>query len=122
LRHDGAPAWGTKPFPKQDRAFRESLHHHRHRRRHWPRALAFGREGAVVVGCGLRVDDAEATVEVVRAAGGTMVSLQPCDLSKPAQCQALVDFAVRTFDRIDVHRMPPAKAFVIRNIESRLTE
>jgi NAD(P)-dependent dehydrogenase (short-subunit alcohol dehydrogenase family) len=76
----------------------------------------------VVVGCGLRVDDAEATVEVVRAAGGTMVSLQPCDLSKPAQCQALVDFAVRTFDRIDVHRMPPAKAFVIRNIESRLTE
>jgi hypothetical protein len=51
-----------------------------------------------------------------------MVSLQPCDLSKPAQCQALVDFAVRTFDRIDVHRMPPAKAFVIRNIESRLTE
>jgi len=102
LRHDGAPAWGTKPFSKQDRAFRESLHHHRHRQRHWPRALAFAREGAVVVGCGLRVDDAEATVEVLRAAGGTMVSLQPSDLSKPAQCQALVDFAVRTFDRIDV--------------------
>ena len=56
----------------------------------------------MVVGCGLRVDDAEATVEVLRAAGGTMVSLQPSDLSKPAQCQALVDFAVRTFDRIDV--------------------
>jgi NAD(P)-dependent dehydrogenase (short-subunit alcohol dehydrogenase family) len=65
-------------------------------------ALAFAREGAVVVGCGLRVDDAAATVEVVRAAGGTMVSLQPCDLSKPAQCQALVNFAGRTFDRIDV--------------------
>src|SRR5260370_42138958 len=65
-------------------------------------ALTFAREGALVVGCGLHVDDAEATVEAVRAAGGTMVSLQPCDLSKPADCQALVDFAVRTFARIDV--------------------
>src|SRR5258708_21843707 len=65
-------------------------------------AWTFAREGALVVGCGLHVDDAEATVEAVRAAGGTMVSLQPCDLSKPADCQALVDFAVRTFARIDV--------------------
>ena len=31
-----------------------------------------------------------------------MVSLQPCRLSNPADCQALVDFAVRTFSRIDV--------------------
>lgn len=31
-----------------------------------------------------------------------MVSLQPCQLSKPADCQALVDLAVRTFGRIDV--------------------
>jgi NAD(P)-dependent dehydrogenase (short-subunit alcohol dehydrogenase family) len=65
-------------------------------------ALIFAREGALVVGCGLEVDDAEATVEAVRAAGGTMVSLQPCDLTKPADCQALVDFAIRTFSRIDV--------------------
>jgi NAD(P)-dependent dehydrogenase (short-subunit alcohol dehydrogenase family) len=65
-------------------------------------ALTFAREGALVVGCGLRVDDAEATVEAVRAGGGTMVSLQPSDLSKPVDCQALVDFAVRTFGRIDV--------------------
>jgi NAD(P)-dependent dehydrogenase (short-subunit alcohol dehydrogenase family) len=65
-------------------------------------ALAFAPEGALVVGCGLHVDDAEATVEAARAAGGTMVSLQPCDLSKPIDCQALVDFAVRTFGRIDV--------------------
>jgi NAD(P)-dependent dehydrogenase (short-subunit alcohol dehydrogenase family) len=65
-------------------------------------ALTFAREGALVVVCGLNVDDAEATVEAVRAAAGTMVSLQPCDLSKPADCQSLVDFAVRTFGRIDV--------------------
>ena len=65
-------------------------------------ALIFAREGALVVGCGLQADDAEATVEAVRAAGGTMVLLQPCDLTKPADCQVLVDFAVRTYSRIDV--------------------
>src|SRR5258706_8089938 len=67
-------------------------------------ALAFAREGALVVGCGLLVDDAEAiaTAEAIRAAGGRMVSLQPCDLSRSADCQALVDVAVRAFGRIDV--------------------
>jgi NAD(P)-dependent dehydrogenase (short-subunit alcohol dehydrogenase family) len=65
-------------------------------------ALTFAREGGAVVGCGLGVDDAEATVEAVRGAAGTMVSLQPCDLSRPADCQALVDLAVRRFGRIDV--------------------
>jgi len=67
-------------------------------------ALAFAREGASVVGCGLVVNDAEAiaTAEAVRSAGGQMVSLQPCDLSRSADCQALVDLAVRTFGRIDV--------------------
>lgn len=65
-------------------------------------ALIFAREGALIVGCGLYVEDAEATVAAVRAAGGTMVSMQPCDLTKAADCQALVDFAVRSFGRIDV--------------------
>jgi len=67
-------------------------------------ALAFAREGALVVGCGLLVDDAEAnaTTEAVRAAGGRMVSLKPCDLSSSADCQALVDLAVQAFGRIDV--------------------
>ena len=65
-------------------------------------ARTFAREGAMVVGCDLTVDAAQATVEMVRAAEGTMVSLQPCHLTKPADCQALVDFAVSTFGRIDV--------------------
>jgi NAD(P)-dependent dehydrogenase (short-subunit alcohol dehydrogenase family) len=56
-------------------------------------ALTFAREGALVVGCGLYIDDAEGTLAAVRAAGGTMVSMQPCDLTKPADCQALVDLA-----------------------------
>jgi NAD(P)-dependent dehydrogenase (short-subunit alcohol dehydrogenase family) len=65
-------------------------------------ALAFAREGASVVGCDLNVDAAEATIELVRSQGGTMVSLQPCHLTKPADCETLVDFAVGTFGRIDV--------------------
>jgi NAD(P)-dependent dehydrogenase (short-subunit alcohol dehydrogenase family) len=65
-------------------------------------ALLFAREGALVVGCGLHVEDTEATVDAVRQAGGKMVSLQPCDLSKPGASQALVDLAVGSFGRIDV--------------------
>jgi NAD(P)-dependent dehydrogenase (short-subunit alcohol dehydrogenase family) len=65
-------------------------------------ALAFAREGALVVGCDLYVDGAEATVEAVRQSGGTMVSLQPCHLSKPADCHELVEFALLNFGRIDV--------------------
>jgi len=65
-------------------------------------AMTFAREGASVVGCDLNVDAAEATLAMVRESGGTMVSLQPCQLTSPADCQALVDLAVRTFGRIDV--------------------
>jgi NAD(P)-dependent dehydrogenase (short-subunit alcohol dehydrogenase family) len=65
-------------------------------------ALAFTREGASVVGCDLNVDSAEATVQTVRREGGTMESLQPCRLGSAAECQTLVDFAVRKFGRIDV--------------------
>jgi NAD(P)-dependent dehydrogenase (short-subunit alcohol dehydrogenase family) len=65
-------------------------------------ALAFAREGASIVGCDLNVESAEATVQAVRREGGTMESLQPCRLSNAAECQALADFAVRTFGRIDV--------------------
>ena len=65
-------------------------------------ALAFAREGASVIGCDVNVDAAQATVDKVRGARGAMVSLHPCRLTAPAECQALVDLAVRTFGRIDV--------------------
>ena len=65
-------------------------------------ARMFAREGASVVGCNLTVDAGQAAVDAVRAEGGTMVSLQPCNLTNPRDCQALVDFAVRSFGRIDV--------------------
>ena len=65
-------------------------------------ALTFAREGALVVGCDVAVEPAEETVELVEAAGGEMVSLQPCVLSDPAECARLVDLAVSRFGRIDV--------------------
>jgi len=65
-------------------------------------ALAFAREGASVVGCDVNVAAAEATVEMVRAQGGTMISLQPCHLTEPPECQALVDLGMREYGRIDV--------------------
>jgi hypothetical protein len=81
-------------------------------------ALAFAREGASVVGCDVTVDEAAATVEMVRAAGGQMVSLRPCQLSDPAECARLVELAVSEFGRIDVlynlaarEHFPPLEGF-----------
>ena len=65
-------------------------------------ALTFAREDASVVGCDVAVEPAEQTVKMVRAAGGEMVSLQPCRLSDPAECARLVELAVSEFGRIDV--------------------
>jgi NAD(P)-dependent dehydrogenase (short-subunit alcohol dehydrogenase family) len=65
-------------------------------------ALAFAREGASIVGCDVVVDPAEETVEMVRAEGGRMVSLQPCLLGDPNECIRLVELAVSQFGQIDV--------------------
>jgi NAD(P)-dependent dehydrogenase (short-subunit alcohol dehydrogenase family) len=65
-------------------------------------ALTFAREGALVVGCDVAVEPAERTLDAVEAAGGQMVSLQPCILSDPVECKRFVDFAVGEFGRIDV--------------------
>jgi NAD(P)-dependent dehydrogenase (short-subunit alcohol dehydrogenase family) len=48
------------------------------------------------------VEPAEETVELVKAAGGEMVSLQPCRLSYPGDCAKLVDLAVNEYGGIDV--------------------
>ncbi len=65
-------------------------------------ALTFAREGALVVGCDVAVEPAEETVALVEAAGGQMVSLQPCRVSDPADCDRLVELAISEFGRIDV--------------------
>jgi len=65
-------------------------------------ALLFAQEGASVVGCDVTVEAATETVEMVHAAGGEMVSLQPCLLDDPSECAKLVDLAVSEYGRIDV--------------------
>jgi NAD(P)-dependent dehydrogenase (short-subunit alcohol dehydrogenase family) len=54
------------------------------------------------VGCDVTVEAAVATVDMVHAAGGQMVSLHPCQLNDPSQCAGLVDLAVSEFGGIDV--------------------
>jgi meso-butanediol dehydrogenase / (S,S)-butanediol dehydrogenase / diacetyl reductase len=65
-------------------------------------ALLFASEGARVVGCDLKVEGAQETVEAVQAAGGEMVSMAPVDLSDSAQARGWVSKAARAFDGIDV--------------------
>jgi NAD(P)-dependent dehydrogenase (short-subunit alcohol dehydrogenase family) len=65
-------------------------------------ALAFAREGALVVGCDVVAEPAEETVEIVHAAGGEMVSLHPSQINEPTECARLVELAVGEFGRIDV--------------------
>jgi NAD(P)-dependent dehydrogenase (short-subunit alcohol dehydrogenase family) len=65
-------------------------------------AVTFAREGALLVGCDVAVEPAEETAEIVRAAGGEMLSLQPCRLSDAGDCAKLVELAVGEFGRVDV--------------------
>ena len=65
-------------------------------------AAIFAREGAKVVGCDINPEAARASAERVNAAGGAMVSLEPCDLRDPAACDAFVALALKTYGQIDV--------------------
>ncbi len=65
-------------------------------------ALAFGREHAKIVGCDISADSAQQTVDAVRAIGGEMVSMHPCDLTRKDHCQALIRLATDVFGRVDV--------------------
>ena len=64
-------------------------------------AQLFAREGARIIGCDIDAEAARACVERVRAAGGEMVSMEPCDLRDPSACEALVALALETYGRID---------------------
>ncbi len=65
-------------------------------------SLTFAREGAQVVGCDVAVEPAEETVALVTAAGGEMVSLQPCRLSEPTDCAKLIELAIGEYGRVHV--------------------
>jgi NAD(P)-dependent dehydrogenase (short-subunit alcohol dehydrogenase family) len=65
-------------------------------------ALRFAEEGALVVGCDTTPENAQKTVDRVRAVGGTMSSLHPVDLTTMAGCQRVIEFTIREYGRIDV--------------------
>ncbi len=65
-------------------------------------AVLFAAEGARVVGCDLKVEGAEETVEMVRSTGGEMISSQPVDLGDGDQVKSWIDLAVDTFGGFDV--------------------
>ena len=65
-------------------------------------ALLFAREGAKMVGCDINEATARATLESVRAAGGDMVSLQPCNMAHRADVDRLMQLAVDTYGGVDV--------------------
>jgi meso-butanediol dehydrogenase/(S,S)-butanediol dehydrogenase/diacetyl reductase len=65
-------------------------------------AVRFAREGALVVGCDVKVEGSEETVELVRAAGSEMTSFAPVDLGDPDAAAQLVRDAVAVHGRVDV--------------------
>jgi meso-butanediol dehydrogenase/(S,S)-butanediol dehydrogenase/diacetyl reductase len=65
-------------------------------------ALLFAREGATIVGCDLKEPDATETVEMVRAAGGTMTSDHPVDLGDSVAAREWVARAAERHGGFDV--------------------
>jgi NAD(P)-dependent dehydrogenase (short-subunit alcohol dehydrogenase family) len=65
-------------------------------------ALQFCAEGAKVVGCDIDAASARETLQEVKARGGEMVSLEPCDLVRRTDRDALVALALSSYGGIDV--------------------
>lgn len=65
-------------------------------------ALRFAAEGALVVGSDIAAEGAAETVRQVEAAGGSMISLHPCDLTKKSECERVVTTAVDKFGKVDI--------------------
>ena len=64
-------------------------------------ALLFAREGAAVVVVDLNGDAGRATVETIEEGGGR-ASFVPADVSKAADCEAMVAHAETTYGKLDV--------------------
>lgn len=64
--------------------------------------LRFAQEGAHIVGCDVAPEGAAETVRQVEAAGGTMISVHPADLTIKAECERVVAATVERFGGVDV--------------------
>ena len=65
-------------------------------------AQTFAREGAKVVGCDIKADANNETLELIRRAGGEMTGIAPIDLTDPDQAQMMVEDAVAAYGGLDV--------------------
>jgi len=65
-------------------------------------AQTFAREGAKLVGCDIKVDANNETVELVRRAGGEMTGIASIDLTDPEQARKMVEDAASTYGTLDV--------------------
>ena len=81
-------------------------------------AIHFAAEGAKIVGCDVKEVEAKETVELVRAAGGEMESLQPVDLTEEESVKAWIDFAVDAYGDFDIlyNNAAVAKAAVLEDV------
>ena len=81
-------------------------------------AIHFAAEGAQVVGCDVKDAEAKETVEMVRAAGGEMVSLQPIDLTDEEAVKGWIDFAVDAYGDFDIlyNNAAVAKAAILEDV------
>lgn len=64
-------------------------------------AHGFAEAGAIVVGCARSYERAEKTVAEIRAKGHEALGLL-ADVTKPEDCEALIQGAVRRFGRLDI--------------------
>ncbi|MFD9547299.1 SDR family NAD(P)-dependent oxidoreductase [Nocardia salmonicida] len=65
-------------------------------------ALRFATEGAIVCGCDRDAEESEETAALVRAAGGTMRSSHPLDLTDDEAVRGWIDGIGAEYGRIDV--------------------
>ncbi|WP_428331839.1 SDR family NAD(P)-dependent oxidoreductase [Novosphingobium sp.] len=64
--------------------------------------LRFAAEGAHIVGADIAPDPAAETLRLVEAAGGTMISVHPADLTKAQDCARVLHAAQDRFGSIDI--------------------
>jgi meso-butanediol dehydrogenase/(S,S)-butanediol dehydrogenase/diacetyl reductase len=65
-------------------------------------ALLFAREGATIVGCDIKQDEALETVAMVVAQGGTMTTTQPVDLGDSAVATRWINDAAAAYGGFDI--------------------
>jgi NAD(P)-dependent dehydrogenase (short-subunit alcohol dehydrogenase family) len=65
-------------------------------------AQLFAKAGAKVVGCDINAESAEETLKMVQDAGGEMISVQPCDLTKQADVSALIQKAIDAYGQVNI--------------------